>query len=163
MVHAARARNSQLWGPAGQSSRSQASSPAECSRDKPSFNFVKGHDSTMWDIVWVAPQGHRDQCLQVAISFSRHRSVPVPCVFSVRRALQLVHMNYREIMLLVTKMSLNYPKNFNETWQARILVNAFCITTTQIQRSKVKVTRATTRIEGLLEAALWTPLVEQLF
>jgi len=72
-------------------------------------------------------------------------------------------MNYREIMLLVTKMSLNYPKNFNETWQARILVNAFCITTTQIQRSKVKVTRATTRIEGLLEAALWTPLVEQLF
>ena len=32
---------------------SSSSSSAECSRDKPPFSFVRGHDSTMWD------QGHR--------------------------------------------------------------------------------------------------------
>jgi len=30
-----------------------ASSSAECSRDKPPFSFVRGQDSTTWDIVWV--------------------------------------------------------------------------------------------------------------
>ena len=52
-------------------------SVAEISR----HSFVRGHDSTMWDIVWVSPQGHR------SVSVSRHfllqapqrRSVPVPC------------------------------------------------------------------------------------
>ena len=33
----------------------------------------------MWDIDWVSPQGHKDQCMQVAISFCRHHRVPVPC------------------------------------------------------------------------------------
>ena len=36
-----------------------ASSSVECSRDKPPFSFVRGQDLTMWDIVWVSPQGHR--------------------------------------------------------------------------------------------------------
>ena len=36
-----------------------ASSSTECSRDKPPFSFVRGQDSTMWDIIWVSPQGHR--------------------------------------------------------------------------------------------------------
>jgi len=36
-----------------------ASSSAECSRDKPLLSFVMGQDSTMWDIVWASPQGHR--------------------------------------------------------------------------------------------------------
>jgi len=32
------------------------------------IQFVRGQDSTMWDIVWVSPQGHRSvsvnrQCL----------------------------------------------------------------------------------------------------
>ena len=31
----------------------------QCSRYKPPFSFGKGHDSTMWDIVWVSPQGHK--------------------------------------------------------------------------------------------------------
>jgi len=38
----------------------------ECIRDKPPFSFVRGQDSTMWDIVWVSPQGHR------SVSVSRH-------------------------------------------------------------------------------------------
>jgi len=33
-------------------------SSAECSRDRPPFSFVRGQDSTMWDIVWVSPQEH---------------------------------------------------------------------------------------------------------
>jgi len=28
-------------------------------RDKPPFRFVRGQDSTTWNIVWVSPQGHR--------------------------------------------------------------------------------------------------------
>jgi len=32
-------------------SHETASSSAECSRDKPPFSFVRGQDSTMWDIV----------------------------------------------------------------------------------------------------------------
>ena len=59
-------------------SHETASSSTECSRDKPAFSFVRGQDLTMWDIVWVSPQGHR------SVSVSRHfllqaRSVPVPC------------------------------------------------------------------------------------
>jgi len=39
-------------------SHETASSSEECSRDKMPFSFVSGQDSTMWDIVWVSPQGH---------------------------------------------------------------------------------------------------------
>jgi len=39
-------------------SHETASSSAECSRYKPPFSFVRGQDSTTWDIVWVSPQGH---------------------------------------------------------------------------------------------------------
>ena len=46
---------------------------AECSRDKPPFSFVRGQDSTMWDIVWVSPQGHR------SVSVSRHFLLQAPC------------------------------------------------------------------------------------
>ena len=52
-------------------SHETASTSAECSRDKPPFSFVRGQDSTLWDIVLVSPQG--------AICFCRHCSVPVPC------------------------------------------------------------------------------------
>jgi len=41
------------------SSSSRISEETECSRDKLPFSFVRGQDSTMWDIVWVLPQGHR--------------------------------------------------------------------------------------------------------
>ena len=40
------------------SSHETASSSAECSRDKPPFSFVRGQDTTTWDIVWVS----RDHC-----------------------------------------------------------------------------------------------------
>jgi len=55
-------------------SQETAFSSADCSWDKPTFSFVRGQDSTM------SGSHHKDtdQCLQVAISFSRHRSVPVP-------------------------------------------------------------------------------------
>ena len=43
-------------------SHETASSPTECSRDKP-FSFVRGQDSTMWDIVWVLPQGHNSMSI----------------------------------------------------------------------------------------------------
>jgi len=33
----------------------------------------------MCDTIWVSPQLDTDQCLKVAISFYRQRSVPVPC------------------------------------------------------------------------------------
>ena len=55
-----------------------ASSSAECSQDKPPFSFVRGQDSTMWDIVWVSPQGHRSVSVSRHFLY-RHRSVPVPC------------------------------------------------------------------------------------
>ena len=47
-------------------------SSAECSRDKPPFSFVKWLDSTMWDFVWVSPQGHR------SVSVSRHFLLQAP-------------------------------------------------------------------------------------
>ena len=57
-----------------------ASSSAECSRDKPPFSFVRGQDSTMCDIVWVSPQGHR------SVSVSRHFLLQTPqCPCSVRK------------------------------------------------------------------------------
>ena len=57
-----------------------ASSSAECSRDKPPFSFVREQDSTMWDIVWVSPQGHR------SVSVSRHFLLQAPqCPCSVRK------------------------------------------------------------------------------
>ena len=47
-------------------------------RDKPPFSFVWGQDSTMWDIVWVSPQGHR------SVSVSRHFLLQAPqCPCSV--------------------------------------------------------------------------------
>jgi len=57
-----------------------ASSSAQCSRDKPPLSFVKGQDSTMWDIVWVSPQGHR------SVSVSRHFLLQAPqCPCSMRK------------------------------------------------------------------------------
>jgi len=56
------------------------SSSAECSWDKPPFSFVRGQDSTMWDIVWVSPQGHR------SVSVSRHFLLQAPqCPCSMRK------------------------------------------------------------------------------
>ena len=60
-------------------SHETASSSTECSRDKPPFSFVRWHDSTMWNIVWVSPQGHR------SVSVSRHFLLQAPqCPCSVR-------------------------------------------------------------------------------
>jgi len=56
------------------------------SRDKPPFSFVKGQDSTMWDIVCVSPQGHR------SVSVSRHfllQALQCPC--SVRKRFNRDH------------------------------------------------------------------------
>ena len=58
---------------------SSSSSSAECSRDKPPFSFVRGHDSTMWDIVWISPQGHR------SMSVSRHFLLQAPQCSGVAR------------------------------------------------------------------------------
>ena len=41
-------------------------------RDKPPFSFVRGQDSTMSDIIWVSPQGHR------SVSVSRHFLLQAP-------------------------------------------------------------------------------------
>jgi len=61
-------------------SHETASSSAECSRDKPPFSFVRGQDSTMWDIVWVSPHGHR------SVSVSCHFLLQAPqCPCSVRK------------------------------------------------------------------------------
>ena len=66
------------WTITGQPWHETASSSAECSRDKPPFSFVRGQDSTMWDIVWVSPQGHR------SVSVSRHFLLQAPqCLCSV--------------------------------------------------------------------------------
>ena len=65
---------------------SSSSSSAECSRDKPPFSFVRGHDSTMWDIVWISPQGHR------SMSVSRHFFLQAPqCPCSVRKRFSRDH------------------------------------------------------------------------
>ena len=54
--------------------------------DKPLFSFVKGHDSTMWDIVWISPQGHR------SVSVSRHFLLQAPqCPCSVRKQFSRDH------------------------------------------------------------------------
>jgi len=57
-------------------SHETASSSGECSRDKPPFSFVRGQDSTMWDIVWVSPQGHHFllQALQCPCSVRKRLS-----------------------------------------------------------------------------------------
>ena len=58
----------------------------ECSRDKPLFSFVRGQDSTMWDIVWVSPQGHR------SVSVSCHFFLQAPqCPCSVRKQFSRDH------------------------------------------------------------------------
>ena len=63
-----------------------ASSSAECSRDKLPFSFVRGQDSTMWDIVWVSPQGHR------SVSVSCHFFLQAPqCPCSVRKRFSRDH------------------------------------------------------------------------
>jgi len=57
-------------------SHKTASSSAECSRDKPPYSFVTGQDSTMWDIIWISPQGHR------SVSVRRHfflQALQCPC------------------------------------------------------------------------------------
>jgi len=67
-------------------SHETASSSAECSWDKPPFSFVRGQDSTMWNIVWVSPQGHR------SVSVSRHfllQAPQYPC--SVRKQFSRDH------------------------------------------------------------------------
>jgi len=67
-------------------SHETASSSAECSRDKPPFSFVRGQDSTMWDIVWVSLQGHR------SVSVSRHFLLQAPqCPCSVRKRFSRDH------------------------------------------------------------------------
>jgi len=64
-------------------SHDTASSSTDCIRDKPPFSFDRGQesqDSTMWNIVWVSPQGHR------SVSVSRHfllQALQCPC--SVRK------------------------------------------------------------------------------
>jgi len=64
-------------------SHETASSSAKCSRDKPPFSVVRGQDSTVWDIVWVSPQGHR------SVSVSRHFLLQAPqslfCVKTVQQ------------------------------------------------------------------------------
>ena len=56
-----------------------ASSSAECSHDKPPSSFVRGQDSTMWDIIWVSQQGHR------SVSASLHFLLQaLQCFCSVR-------------------------------------------------------------------------------
>ena len=57
----------------------------QCSRDKPPFSFVRGQDLTMWDIVWVSPQGHR------SMSVSRHFLLQAPqCLCSSADACLMV-------------------------------------------------------------------------
>ena len=60
-------------------SHETASSSAECSRDKPPFSFVRGQDSTMWNTVWVSPQGHR------SVSVSRHFLLQAPPLEQFKR------------------------------------------------------------------------------
>ena len=52
----------------------------------PPFSFVRGQDSTMWDIVWVLPQGHR------SMSVSRHFLLQAPqCPCSMRKRFSRDH------------------------------------------------------------------------
>jgi len=67
-------------------SHETASSSAECGRDKPPFSSVRGQNSTMWDIVWVSPQGHR------SVSASRHFLLQaLQCPWSVRKRFSRDH------------------------------------------------------------------------
>jgi len=53
---------------------------------RPPFSFVKGQDSTMWDIVWVSPQEHR------SVSVRRHVFLQAPqCPWPVRKRLRRDH------------------------------------------------------------------------
>jgi len=67
-------------------SQETASSSAEYSRDKPPLSFVRGQNSTMWDIVWVSPQGHR------SVSVSRHFLLQAPqCPCSLQKRFSRDH------------------------------------------------------------------------
>ena len=75
------------WTTTGQPRNSVSS--AECSRDKPPFSFVRGQDSTMWDIVLVSPQKHR------SVSVCRHFLLQAPqCPCSMRKRFSRVHYAY---------------------------------------------------------------------
>ena len=51
-----------------------------------SHSVLSGQDSTMWDIVWVSPQGHR------SVSVSRHFLLQAPqCPCSVRKQFSRDH------------------------------------------------------------------------
>jgi len=45
---------------------------AVCSFFSPPSNFVRGHDSTMWDIVWVTPRTHRSLSVRPKACSRRH-------------------------------------------------------------------------------------------
>ena len=70
-------------------SHKTASSSAECSRDKLPFSFFRGQDLTMWNIIWVSPQGHR------SLSVSCHFLLQAPqCPCSVRKRFSRDHWLY---------------------------------------------------------------------
>ena len=62
------------------SSSSRISEETECSRDKLPFSFVRGQDSTMWDIVWVSPQRHRSDTPTDRQTDNAHRHKPRLCI-----------------------------------------------------------------------------------
>jgi len=102
-------------------SHKKASSSAECSRDKPPFSFVRGQDSTMWDM--VSPQGHR------SVSVSRHFLLQAPqCPCSVRKWFSRDHCCWGRS---------KHPKNITqEIWQC----SGKCQYFTKSQRSVDKKT-----------------------
>ena len=66
-------------------SQKAVSLSAECTWYKPPLSFVRGKDSTMWDIVWVSPQGHGK-------SVSHHFFLQTPqCPYSMRKRFSRDH------------------------------------------------------------------------
>ena len=73
---------------------------------KPPFSFVRGQDSTMWDIVWVSPQGHRSVSVSRDTNRSLHTSRADRChllsfVTSTNEVGEVVLFVYFKIYVLV--------------------------------------------------------------
>jgi len=59
-----------------------AASSAEWRWDRPPFSFVRGQDSTMWDIIWVSPQGHRSESVRRQVLFTECLGLWLPSLVS---------------------------------------------------------------------------------
>ena len=94
-------------------------SSAECSRDKPPFSFVRVQDSTMWNIVWVSPQGHRSVSVKIKFARWQHPAIECWARFSVHGTVQFCYWYCCSTIFLFFKIVLYMPLC---TWYCNLML-----------------------------------------